>query len=238
MSTTDGPDFAERLAGVRQRIADAAARSGRTASDVTLVAVSKFHPAGAVREALACGQLDFGENYVQEALAKQESLAGVSPAPHWHFIGHVQTNKAKDVAGRFELVHTVDDIRLAEGLNRRLPEAVPFQKVLLQVNLGHEPQKSGVEDEALPQLAEAVMQLPRIRLLGLMGMPPFFDDGEAARPYFAHLRELRDALETRLGCALPVLSMGMSGDFEQAIEEGATLIRVGTTLFGPRPVKS
>ncbi|HIU17667.1 MAG TPA: YggS family pyridoxal phosphate-dependent enzyme [Candidatus Avidesulfovibrio excrementigallinarum] len=238
MSTTDGPDFAERLAGVQQRIADAAARSGRTASDVTLVAVSKFHPAEAVREALACGQLCFGENYVQEALAKQQSLLDASPAPHWHFIGHVQTNKAKDVAGRFELIHTVDDIRLAEGLNRRLPETVPFQKVLLQVNLGHEPQKSGVEDDDLPRLAEAVMQLPKIRVLGLMGMPPFFDNGEAARPYFAHLRELRDALAVRLGCALPVLSMGMSGDFEQAIEEGATLIRVGTTLFGPRPVRN
>ena len=188
MSTTDGPDFAERLAGVQHRIADAAARSGRTASDVTLVAVSKFHPAEAVREALACGQLCFGETYVQEALAKQQSLLDASPAPHWHFIGHVQTNKAKDVAGRFELIHTVDDIRLAEGLNRRLPETVPFQKVLLQVNLGHEPQKSGVEDDDLPRLAEAVMQLPKIRVLGLMGMPPFFDNGEAARPYFAHLR--------------------------------------------------
>ena len=238
MSTTDGPDFAERLASVRQRIADAAARSGRTASDVTLVAVSKFHPAEMVREALACGQLCFGENYVQEALAKQQSLLDASPAPHWHFIGHVQTNKAKDVAGRFDLIHTVDDIRLAEGLNRRLPDTVPFQKVLLQVNLGHEPQKSGVEDDDLPRLAEAVMQLPKIRVLGLMGMPPFFDDGEAARPYFVRLRELRDALESRLGCSLPVLSMGMSGDFEQAIEEGSTLIRVGTTLFGPRPVRN
>ncbi len=236
MSVSGNADFAARLADVRQRVATAALRSGREASCVKLIAVSKFHPAGAVRDAISCGQTVFGENYVQEAVGKQAELADLQA--EWHFIGHVQTNKAKDVAGRFALIHTVDDVRLAEALNRRLPQDVESQSVLIQVNIGHENQKSGVSEDELPRLAEAVLALPRLRLLGLMGMPPFFDDGEAARPYFARLRALRDALETRLGRSFPELSMGMSGDFEQAIEEGATLVRIGTTLFGSRPAKS
>ena len=231
-----GQAFAERLASVRERMGKAAARAGRDEAAVRLVAVSKFHPAQSVEEAVSCGQLAFGENYVQEALAKQKALGG-QPGLEWHFIGHLQLNKAKDVCGRFALIHTVDDIRLAEAFNRRLPEGYAAQDVLIQVNIGHEAQKSGVSEDALLPLAEGILALPRVRLLGLMGMPPFFDDGEAARPYFARLRELRDGLEKKLGVALPELSMGMSGDFEQAIEEGATLIRVGTTLFGPRPVQ-
>jgi len=230
-------DFASRLAEVQGRIADAARRSGRESAAVRLVAVSKFHPAEAVREALACGQCAFGENYVQEALAKQAALAGILPAPEWHFIGHVQLNKAKDVAGRFCLIHTLDDVRLAQAISRRLPEEYAAQDVLLQVNLGDEPQKSGVAAADLAKLADAVVAVPRIHIRGLMGMPPVFDAGEAARPFFVKLRELRDLLASRLGQALPELSMGMSGDFEVAVEEGATLVRIGTTLFGPRPAK-
>ena len=233
----DTSEFALRLADVHERMAAAAKRSGRNADAVKLVAVSKFHPADAVLTALACGQTVFGENYVQEALAKQEALTQVQPQPEWHFIGHVQTNKAKDVAGRFALIHTVDDVRLAQAISRRLPDGAPDQDVLLQVNLGEEPQKSGVSALDLARLAEEVIAVPRIRVRGLMGMPPVFDAGEAARPFFVKLRELRDLLAARLCMPLPELSMGMSGDFEPAIEEGATIVRVGTTLFGPRPVK-
>ena len=136
------------------------------------------------------------------------------------------------------LIHTVDNLKFAETLARRLPEGIPVQRVLLQVNIGNEPQKAGVDEHDLPALAEAVLALPRLEVRGLMCLPPFFDDGEAARPYFARLRELRDDLEARLGIKLPELSMGMSGDCVQAVEEGATLVRVGTDIFGPRPVKA
>lgn len=225
----------ERLAGVHERMAEAVRKSGRASESVRLIAVSKFHPASDVRLAALCGQKSFGENYVQEALAKQADLTDLQL--DWHCIGHVQTNKAKDVTGRFALVHGVDNTRLASSLAARLPENYPPQAVLIQVNIGDEPQKSGIEAGNLHELAEAILKQPRLRLLGLMGMPPIFDNPEAVRPMFARLRELRDALETRLGLPLPELSMGMSGDFEAAIEEGATLIRVGTTIFGPRPVK-
>lgn len=223
----------QRLDSVHAHMAEAAHKSGRTLESVRLVAVSKFHPAASVRLAALCGQTCFGENYVQEALTKQADLADLNL--DWHCIGHVQTNKAKDVAGRFGLVHGVDNSRLANALAARLPAHLPPQDVLIQVNIGDEPQKSGVEAKQLPELADAVCNEPRLRLLGLMGMPPVFDNPEAARPMFARLRELRDQLETRLKMPLPELSMGMSGDFEAAIEEGATLIRVGTTIFGPRP---
>ena len=132
----------------------------------------------------------------------------------------------------------MDNLKFAETLDRRLPESVPSQAVLLQVNIGNEPQKAGIDEHDLPALAEAVMALPRIKVRGLMCLPPFFDDGEAARPYFARLRELRDDLETRLGVKLPELSMGLSGDCVQAVEEGATFVRVGTDIFGPRPAKA
>lgn len=224
----------EKFAEVRERMAQAAQRSGRAPSAVRLVAVSKFHPAEAVRMAAACGQRAFGENYVQEALAKQAALADLGL--EWHSIGHVQTNKAKDVAGRFEIIHGVDNLKFAKALTARLPESCSSQAILLQVNIGDEVQKSGIDTADLPALAEAVLAEPRLRLMGLMAMPPFFDQPEAARPYFVRLRELQTSLQIRLGVALPELSMGMSGDYEAAIEEGATIVRVGTTLFGPRPV--
>ena len=229
-------ELEERWRRVVDGVAEAARAAGRPADAVRLVAVSKFHPAGAVAELAGLGQRDFGENYGQEARAKQEALADLPL--RWHAIGPVQTNKAKDVTGRFALIHTVDNLKFAETLARRLPEDIPVQRVLLQVNIGNEPQKAGVDEHDLPALAEAVLALPRLEVRGLMCLPPFFDDGEAARPYFARLRELRDDLEARLGIKLPELSMGMSGDCVQAVEEGATLVRVGTDIFGPRPVKA
>jgi hypothetical protein len=230
--------LAERYAAVRLRLGTAVRRAGRAPADVTLVAVSKYHPAEAVAAVAALGQRDFGENYVQEALQKQEALAGEDIL--WHCIGHVQSRKAKDVAGRFALIHTVDSEKLAHNLHKALwrPEddTCPIvQDVLLQVNIGEEVQKSGIDAAETARLAETVLQLPTLRLCGLMCLPPFFDDGEAARPFFAALRKLRDDLERSLGVPLPHLSMGMSGDFEQAVEEGATIVRVGTDIFGPRP---
>lgn len=230
-STTSACSPGERLHGVLNRLQEAMRRSRRTDA-VTLVAVSKFQPPEAVLDFAALGVCHLGENYVQEALHKQQIVA--STGLHWHFIGHIQTNKAKDVAGRFALVHTVDNLKLAEALQRRLPEACPAQQVLIQVNIGREPQKAGVMPEDVTALAEAVVALPGLSLQGLMCLPPLFDDPEGARPFFAALRQHKEALETRLGRTLPHLSMGMSGDFEAAIEEGATLVRVGTTLFGPR----
>ena len=217
MNPSETAALGERLEAVRGRLAEAARIAGRKPEDVRLIAVSKLHPVEAILAAYGFGQRIFGENYVQEALAKQEALPDLDV--EWHCIGHVQTNKAKDVTGRFALIHTVDNLKFAETLARRLPEDIPVQRVLLQVNIGNEPQKAGVDEH-------------------LMCLPPFFDDGEAARPYFARLRELRDDLEARLGIKLPELSMGMSGDCVQAVEEGATLVRVGTDIFGPRPVKS
>ena len=223
MNPSETAALGERLEAVRGRLAGAARIAGRKPEDVRLIAVSKLHPVEAILAAYGFGQRVFGENYVQEALAKQEALPDLDV--EWHCIGHVQTNKAKDVTGRFALIHTVDNLKFAETLARRLPEDIPVQK-------------AGVDEHDLPALAEAVLALPRLEVRGLMCLPPFFDDGEAARPYFARLRELRDDLEARLGIKLPELSMGMSGDCVQAVEEGATLVRVGTDIFGPRPVKS
>lgn len=196
MNPSETAALGERLEAVRGRLAGPPAR-GRKPEDVRLIAVSKLHPVEAILAAYGFGQRVFGENYVQEALAKQEALPDLDV--EWHCIGHVQTNKAKDVTGRFALIHTVDNLKFAETLARRLPEGIPVQRVLLQVNIGNEPQKAGVDEHDLPALAEAVLALPRLEVRGLMCLPPFFDDGEAARPYFARLRELRDDLEARLG---------------------------------------
>lgn len=236
---SDDSALAARYATVCRRLQEAVRKAGRDRDEVTLVAVSKYHPAEAVAAVAALGQRDFGENYVQEALQKQAALAGAGL--RWHCIGHVQSKKAKDVAGRFTLIHTVDTLKLAQNLHKNMcrPEddgaCVTPQDVLLQVNIGDEAQKSGVSGDDVARLAEGVMGLQGLRLCGLMCLPPFFDDGEAARPFFAALRRQRDDLENRLGITLPHLSMGMSGDFEQAVEEGATIVRVGTDIFGPRP---
>lgn len=228
----------QRLAGVTDRMAEACRRAGRKAEDVRLVAVSKFHPASDIAALAAAGQRHFGESYVQEALAKQAQL--IDQDILWHFVGGLQTKKARQVAGRFVLVHSVDSEKLAHELARRAADASLLQSVLIEVNMGEE-QKAGVDEAELPELAEAILELREdgvgLDLRGLMCLPPIFDAPEKARPYFARLRELRDELAARLGVPLPELSMGMTGDFEAAIEEGATIVRVGTSIFGPRPAR-
>ena len=226
-------ELAGRRDEVLEALADAARRAGRSPGDVTLVAVSKLHPASDIRDLAGAGQVDFGENYVQEASDKQAELADLPV--RWHFIGGLQSNKARFVAGNFSLVHSVDSSKLARALNKKAASLGVVQDILLQVNIAGEEQKSGVAEGCLPQLAEEVMAADGLRLAGLMTMPPFFDDPERARPVFARLRELRDWLERRLGTALPHLSMGMTGDFVPAVEEGATLVRIGTRIFGSRP---
>jgi len=221
----------ERLARVRERITTACAACGRDPSEVTLVAVSKLHDAAAVKALAACGQRLFGESYIQEAVPKIEACP---PDYEWHFIGHLQRNKAKFAIGRFSLIHTVDNLELARVLQNKNAEQGLTQAVCLQVNVCGESQKSGVSPEGLPELAETVAGLPNLRLTGLMVIPPVFDDPDGARPAFARLRALRDDVRTRLGLPLPVLSMGMSGDLEAAVVEGATHVRVGTDLFGAR----
>ena len=223
-----------RLLAVREEIAQAARRAGRDPGEVRLVAVSKTHDAEAVRELALAGQRDFGESYVQEALAKQEALRDVEGL-RWHFIGGLQTNKARFVAGAFHLVHSVDSLRLAQALHKRAVAAQTVQKVLVQVNLAGEAQKRGTGLGAAKDLALKVAGLAGLGLSGLMVMPPFADDPEASRPCFKALRELRDRLSRETGMPLPELSMGMTGDFVQAVEEGATLVRVGTRIFGERP---
>jgi len=225
-------ELAANVAEVKEALAEAARKAGRMPEDVTLVAVSKIKPASDVRALSESGQMDFGENYVQEAVAKQEALSDLDV--NWHFIGGLQSNKAKFVAGNFALVHSVDSLKLAKALSRKAVSLDVVQDILVQVNIGGEEQKSGVSVEGLPELAEQVAALEGVRLRGLMTMPPFFDQPERVRPIFARLRELKEALETRVGETLPHLSMGMTGDFVPAVEEGATLVRIGTKIFGAR----
>ncbi|MEF3697086.1 YggS family pyridoxal phosphate-dependent enzyme [Desulfolutivibrio sp.] len=228
----DDSDVDGRLARVRERIVRACGKAGRDPAGVTLVAVSKFHPPEAVAALRARGQRIFGESYVQEALPKMEALADAGI--QWHFIGRLQKNKAKFAVGRFALIHTVDSAELARTLQNRALAANLIQPVLIQVNVDDEPQKAGVAASLAPELAEAVVGMANLDLQGLMVLPRALDDPQAARPAFAALRALRDELATRLGRTLPVLSMGMSGDLEPAVEEGATHVRIGTDLFGPR----
>jgi len=254
-------DLSERFDAVWARIAGAVARSGRQIDAVRLVAVSKQRAAGAVAElavhwAGRGGRPVFGESYMQEAREKMPQVcgllkAGIAPgrtaeAPEWHFVGHVQSKKARDIVGQFSLIHSVDSLKLAQSLCRAwqsrvagipagLDEAAPGpQPVLIQVNVGREEQKSGVDPDALEPLIAGIASMPELRLQGLMCIPPLAEIGEDSRPYFVLLRELRDKMESVCGLSLPQLSMGMSDDFEAAIEEGATLVRIGTDIFGPR----
>lgn len=235
--------IAERWRAVQARVAAACERAGRPAADVTIVAVSKTHPADAIRAAFAAGATDFGENYAQELATKLTELRDLSrlsdlaaaPPLHplrWHFIGRLQRNKAKLVAGRVALVHAVDTAELAEELARRAGGTV--QPILLAINLAGETTKGGVTADTAPAVARAVAAVAGISLDGLMTMPPPADDPEASRPHFAGLRALRDRLQDDLGRPLPVLSMGMSDDFEVAIACGATHVRIGTAIFGAR----
>jgi len=229
-----GPQFSpDKLAEVRRRIEAAARVAGRNPAEVRLLAVSKQQPAAAIRAAVEAGQLEFGENYLQEALPKIRELAALPIL--WHFIGQLQGNKTRAVAEHFAWVHTLDRERIAQRLSAQRPHHAPPLEVLVQVRLDDEPDKGGVGPEQLPQLAEIVAGLPRLRLRGLMCIPAPVSDAqpEAQRIPFARLRALLAELNAR-GHQLDTLSMGMSGDLEAAVAEGATIVRVGTALFGPR----
>ncbi len=225
----------ENLSRIRERIAAAASQTGREGEEITLIGVSKTHPAEVVRAAYAAGLRDFGENRVQEWEGKRSGLGDLNA--RWHLIGHLQSNKAARAASLFHCVDSVDDFSLAQRLDRARGAAVAAEKlrVLLEVRVAEEDTKSGVRVAEISALAEKVATLPFLHLTGLMCIPPFLEDAEKVRPYFRRLRELRDQLEKQIGLTLPVLSMGMSHDFEVAIEEGATEVRVGTALFGQRP---
>lgn len=230
-------DLAANLSAVRERIAAAAARSGRRAEDITLVAVSKTRTVPEIAEAVANGVADLGENYVQELVAKAKQLAEITDAPlRWHFIGHLQRNKVKYLSGLGTLIHSLDSPRLAEEIARRAVAPADPQPVLIQVDLAGEATKSGCPEDEVPGLVETVLGLPQLDWQGLMTITPYVEDPERARPYYRRLAALREAL---LAQGVPArnlrhLSMGMSNDYEVAIEEGATLVRVGTAIFGPR----
>jgi pyridoxal phosphate enzyme (YggS family) len=236
-----GEELARNLATVRERVRQAEQATGRTAGSVRLVAVSKTMPAEDVIAALAAGQRDFGENYAQELRDKRAAVAaapGGSEA-RWHFIGPLQSNKVKYLAGKVALLHTLDTPELLAEVERRVAPA-PVQECLLQVNLAGEVQKRGATLAAVPALLDRFAELPHLRCMGLMLIPPLGDDPEEGRPHFAALRRLRDeeARRPRTNVALGELSMGMSHDLEVAIAEGATLVRVGTAIFGARTVKA
>jgi pyridoxal phosphate enzyme (YggS family) len=224
-------DLAANLNALHQRIRAACARAGRDPASVTLLAVTKTHPPETVKLAVEAGQLLFGENKVQEAKAKIPLCPGRA---RWHFIGHLQSNKCRDAVELFEMIQSVDSLALARELDKRAAQAAKTMPVLLEVNVAGEASKFGYQPEAMLAELKELNALPRLAIHGLMAVPPFTPVAEKARPHFRKLRELREQAEQVLGAPLPVLSMGMSGDFEVAIEEGATLVRVGTALFGER----
>jgi pyridoxal phosphate enzyme (YggS family) len=223
--------FSDRLARVQERVQSACARSGRPPAAVALIAVSKTHGPEAVAEAVACGLRRFGENKVQEAGAKIPLCPG---GLTWDLVGHLQSNKAYAAVALFDLIHSVDSIKLARVLDRAGDELGKRVRILLEVNVSGESSKFGLKPDEVPAVLEAANELPRLEVLGLMTMAPLAPEAEKARPHFRRLRELRDQWACQLGTPLPELSMGMSHDFDVAIEEGATCIRVGTLLFGER----
>ena len=231
--------LAVRLADVRARLAAAAQRSGRNPDEVRLIAISKTHPAAVIRQAVESGAADLGENRVQEADGKIAEIG--REHVRWHLVGHLQANKARRAVNLFDVIHSLDTVDLAQRLDRLCAEegraSLP---VLIQVDLGHEETKSGVDESELTHMVDSLGPLTHLKLIGLMTLPPFFDDPEQSRPYFRRLRELRDELNQRgaFGDGTGELSMGMTHDFEVAIEEGATMVRIGTAIFGeraPRP---
>jgi PLP dependent protein len=223
--------IAERLASVNAQIERAALAAGRARSDILLVAVTKTHPSAAIRQAHAAGQRDFGENYVQELVAKADELAELAGI-RWHMIGHLQRNKARQIVRVVSSVHTVDSVRLAEELGKRASDLAQPLSVLVEVNVGGEAQKSGCRPGDLGSVLDAIETAPSLRLTGLMCVPPHTADPAVARPFFEQLVRLRDAHggSTRM----PELSMGMTHDLEHAIRAGATIVRVGTAIFGAR----
>jgi pyridoxal phosphate enzyme (YggS family) len=228
----------EKLTRIRERIAKAAKDCGRDPRSVHLVAVSKTMPAEKVKEAIEAGVDILGENYIQEARDKISKLSDHTVS--WHFIGHLQSNKAKYAVKLFDVIHSVDSVKLVREIDKQAKKNDKVQKILLQVNIAGEDQKSGVKPVEIPNLLKEISERENVSVLGMMTMPPFFDDPEKARPFFRQLREMRDMLQQKFlsqldpSVSLDELSMGMSGDFEAAIEEGATLVRVGTAIFGER----
>jgi pyridoxal phosphate enzyme (YggS family) len=223
--------IAENLERVRAQIAQAAGKLGRSAVGVDLVAISKTHDAAKVREAIEAGQNTFGESKVQEARAKIPELASNL---HWHFVGHLQKNKIRQALPLFELIHSVDSLALAQDMNRIAEEDGLHPRALLEVNVAGEGSKFGFQPEKLRAEMESLLELPRLSILGLMCIPPIAEEAEASRKYFVQLRELRDQLQTEFHVDLAQLSMGMTQDYATAVEEGATLVRVGTAIFGER----
>src|SRR6266480_130299 len=226
--------IAENLARVREQIAHAAAKAGSVADGIALVAITKTHPAEKVREAIEAGQTLFGESRVQEARAKIPELPSNL---RWHFVGHLQKNKVRQALPLFEVIHSVDSLALAQDVNRIAEEEGLYPRVLLEVNVVGEGSKFGFAPDDLREQMEALLPLPRLSIEGLMCIPPLAVESEDSRKFFVQLRELRDALEKEFSVKLPQLSMGMTHDFPIAIEEGATLVRVGTAIFGERLMK-
>jgi pyridoxal phosphate enzyme (YggS family) len=227
--------IADNLERVRDRIRKAAAACGRKPEDITLIAVSKNFPRESISEAIAAGQLHFGENRIQEAETKIPHFADHGGIV-WHMIGHLQSNKAPKSVALFQVIHSVDSVKLAQKLDDAAAQAGRTVSILLQVDLGHEATKFGAGEEQILEIIDAILGCSRLRLDGLMTVPPFFEEVELTRPYFARLRSLRDEIERRRPGALgrKLLSMGMSHDFEIAIQEGANILRVGTAIFGER----
>ena len=223
----------ERLVRVREQIARAAERAGRSAEDITLISVSKTFDSATVQQAVHAGARDLGENRVQEAITKVTMVKG---NVRWHLIGHLQSNKARQAVEAFNVIHTIDSSQLAERLDRVAGELARRPEVLVQVDLAHEPTKSGADESELPAIIEALDSARHLEFRGLMTLPPFFDSPEQTRPYFRRLHEILDGLNRGRAPEqrLTQLSMGMSHDFEAAIEEGATMVRVGTAIFGAR----
>ena len=223
-------EIRENVLHMMERIEKAAQKGGRDPKDIRLVAVSKTVDSVRAREAIEAGVTILGENYVQEA---QKKIEEIGKSISWHFIGHLQSNKAKVAVRLFDVIHSVDSISLAEELNRRAQQSKQKIPVMIEVNLSGETTKFGTEEEKVSALAQKMLSLSSVSLEGLMTMPPYFDDPEMSRPYFVQLRELKEKM-VKGGIPLKELSMGMSNDFEVAIEEGATYVRVGTAIFGPR----
>ena len=224
-------EIAENLDRVREQIAQAAAKAGRAADDIELVAITKTHPAEKVREAVEVGQTLFGESRVQEARAKIPELPSNL---RWHFVGHLQKNKIRHALPLFEMIHSVDSLVLAQEVNRIAEEEGMHPRILLEVNVAGEGSKFGFAPDKLREQMEEVLALPRLSILGLMTIPPLADEVKVSRKYFVQLRELRDRLQTEFRVDLAHLSMGMTQDYPIAVEEGATLVRVGTAIFGER----
>jgi PLP dependent protein len=226
--------IAENLERVREQISQAAVKAGRDVKDVELVAIAKTHPAEKVREAVEGGQTLFGESRVQEARAK---ITELSSNIRWHFVGHLQKNKVRQALPLFEMIHGVDSFALAQDINRIAEEEGLYPRVLLEVNVAGEGSKFGFAPDDLREQMEALLALPRLSIDGLMCIPPLAVESEESRKFFVQVRELRDSLEKEFNMKLPQLSMGMTQDFPIGIQEGATLVRVGTAIFGERPKK-